>query len=197
MRVDNLYGVQSLDIFTEHQGTYQFDLWISGFDRPVKTIIMGGITTTDILMFITPVAGFAGSLAIGDYQGTKQIIFSGAMNMAMTYALKYVIRKERPDHSDHHAFPSSHTSVSFQGASFIQRRYGWKFGLPAYLLSAYVGWGRTYAKKHDWWDIIGGAAIGTASSYIFTRPFARKHNITFSPVILSGQHPGFYASIRF
>ena len=95
------------------------------------------------------------------------------------------------------AFPSSHTSVSFQGASFIQRRYGWKFGLPAYLLSAYVGWGRTYAKKHDWWDIIGGAAIGTASSYIFTRPFARKHNITFSPVILSGQHPGFYASIRF
>ena len=94
-------------------------------------------TTTDILMFITPVAGFAGSLAIGDYQGTKQIIFSGAMNMAMTYALKYVIRKERPDHSDHHAFPSSHTSVSFQGASFIQRRYGWKFGLPAYLLSAY------------------------------------------------------------
>lgn len=98
-------------------------------------------------MFITPVAGFAGSLAIGDYQGTKQIIFSGAMNMAMTYALKYVIRKERPDHSDHHAFPSSHTSVSFQGASFIQRRYGWKFGLPAYLLSAYVGWGRTYAKN--------------------------------------------------
>ena len=81
--------------------------------------------------------------------------------------------------------------------SFIQRRYGWKFGLPAYLLSAYVGWGRTYAKKHDWWAIIGGAAIGTASSYIFTRPFARKHNITFSPVILSGQHPGFYASIRF
>ena len=80
-------------------------------------------TTTDILMFITPVAGFAGSLAIGDYQGTKQIIFSGATNLAMTYALKYVIRKERPDHSDHHAFPSSHTSVSFQGASFIQRRY--------------------------------------------------------------------------
>ena len=40
-------------------------------------------TTTDILMFITPVAGFAGSLAIGDYQGTKQIIFSGATNLAI------------------------------------------------------------------------------------------------------------------
>lgn len=104
-------------------------------------------TTTDILMFITPVAGFAGSLAIGDYQGTKQIIFSGATNLAMTYALKYVIRKERPDHSDHHAFPSSHTSVSFQGASFIQRRYGWKFGLPAYLLSAYGRLGTDVCQK--------------------------------------------------
>ena len=57
-------------------------------------------TTTDILMFITPVAGFAGSLAIGDYQGTKQIIFSGAMNMAMTYAHHRFLRQA------HFAFPS-------------------------------------------------------------------------------------------
>ena len=33
-------------------------------------------TTTDILMFITPVAGFAGSLAIGDYQGTNYLFGS-------------------------------------------------------------------------------------------------------------------------
>lgn len=152
-------------------------------------------TSTDILMFATPVAGFVGSLIIGDYRGTKQIVLSGATNLAITYALKYTIKKERPDHSDHHAFPSNHTSVSFQGASFIQRRYGWKWGAPAYLLSAYVGWGRTYCKEHDWWDVLAGAAIGTASSYIFTRPFARKHDLTFSPAILNGRHPGFYASV--
>lgn len=151
--------------------------------------------STDVLMFVNPVAGFVGSLAIGDYQGTKQIVLSGATNIAITYALKYSIRKERPDHSDHHAFPSNHTSVSFQGAAFIQRRYGWKWGVPAYLLSAYVGWGRTYCKQHDWWDVLGGAAIGTASSYVFTRPFACKHNLTIAPAVMNGQHPGFYASI--
>lgn len=153
--------------------------------------------STDVLMFVAPVAGFVTSLAIGDYKGTKQIVLSGATNIAVTYLLKYTIKKERPDHSDNHAFPSNHTSVSFQGASFIQRRYGWKWGAPAYLLSAYVGWGRTYARQHDWWDVLGGAAIGTLSSYIFTRPYAQKHNLTFAPAIIGGEHPGFYASVTF
>lgn len=145
-------------------------------------------------MFVTPVAGFVSTLAMGDYQGTKQIILSGATNLAITYALKYTVKKERPDHSSHHAFPSSHVSITFQGASFIQRRYGWKWGAPAYLLSAYIGWGRTYAKQHDWWDVLGGAVIGAGSSYIFTRPYCRKHNVTLSPSVLNGRYPGFYAS---
>lgn len=154
-------------------------------------------TSTDVLLFVTPVAGFVSSLAIGDYQGTKQIVLSGATSFVTTYLLKYTIKKERPDCSNNYSFPSAHTSIAFQGASFIQRRYGWKWGAPAYLLSAYVGWGRTYAKKHDWWDVLGGAAIGTASTYIFTRPFARKHDITLSPSVINGRHPGFYASVVF
>ena len=149
--------------------------------------------STDILMFVTPVSGFISSLAMGDYQGTKQIVLAGVTNLAATYALKYTIKKERPDHSDRHSFPSAHTSISFQGAAFIQKRYGWKWGAPAYLLSTYVAWGRTYAKKHDWWDVLGGAAIGTASSYIFTRPFAKKHSLTLSPSIIHG-YPGLYTS---
>lgn len=152
--------------------------------------------STDILMFVTPVAGFAGSLITGDYRGTKQIVLAGATNLAVCYALKYAVKKERPDHSDHHSFPSNHTSVSFQGAAFIQRRYGWKWGAPAYLLSAYIGWGRTYCKQHDWWDVLGGAAIGAASSYLFTRPFAKKQYLTFSPALINRQYAGLYVSVN-
>lgn len=135
-------------------------------------------TSTGVLMFVTPVAGFVTALAIGDYKRTKQILLSGATSLAATYILKYSIKKERPDFSDKHSFPSAHSSISFQGASFIQRRYSWKYGIPAYGIPAYVGWGRVYAKKHDVSDVVGGAAIGVASTYIFTRPFARKHNLT-------------------
>lgn len=154
-------------------------------------------TSTDILMFITPVTGFASSLIKGDYRGTRQVVLSGVTNLAVCYALKYSVKKERPDHSDNHAFPSNHTSVSFQGATFLQKRYGWKWGLPAYLLSAYIGWGRTYCDQHDWWDVLGGAIIGSASAYIFTRPFACKYELTFSPIVIDKQYPGLYASIIF
>lgn len=153
-------------------------------------------TSGDVLVFVTPIASLAATLALQDWQGLKQGALAGVTTVGMTYALKYIVKKERPDGSDNHSFPSMHTSVSFAGAAFIQKRYGWKWGVPAYLVSTYVGWSRVYGKKHDWWDVAAGAAIGVGSSYIFTRPFARKHNLTISPVA-GDKHFGVYASMCF
>lgn len=153
-------------------------------------------TSGDVGAILLPVTGLTAILINKDWQGLKQGVFAGATTLGVTYALKYIVKKDRPDHSDRHSFPSMHTSVSFTAASFIQRRYGWKWGIPAYVVSSYVGWSRVYGKKHDWWDVAAGAAIGIGSSYIFTRPFAKKHNLTLSPVAGDG-HCGFYASMQF
>lgn len=153
-------------------------------------------TSGDVGAILLPVAGLTAILINKDWQGLKQGVFAGATTLGVTYALKYIVKKDRPDHSDRHSFPSMHTSVSFTAASFIQHRYGWKWGIPAYVVSSYVGWSRVYGKKHDWWDVAAGAAIGIGSSYIFTRPFAKKHNLTLSPVAGDG-HCGFYASMQF
>lgn len=153
-------------------------------------------TSGDVLVFVTPVATLATTLILKDYKGLKQAAFSGVTALATTYALKYIVQKQRPDGSDKLSFPSAHTMVSFTGAAFLQRRYGWKYGIPAYMLSSYVAWSRVYAKKHDWWDVLGGAAIGIGSSYIFTRPFAKKHNLAISPVIMN-ENLGIYASMSF
>lgn len=153
-------------------------------------------TSGDVGAILLPVAGLTAILINKDWEGLKQGVFAGATTLGVTYALKYIVKKDRPDHSDNHSFPSMHTSVSFTAAAFIQRRYGWKWGLPAYVLSTYAGWSRVYGKKHDWWDVAAGAAIGAGSSYIFTRPFAKKHELTISPVAGDG-HYGFYASMKF
>lgn len=153
-------------------------------------------TSGDIGAVLLPVAGLTAILVQKDWQGLKQGVFAGITTLGVTYALKYAVKKERPDRSDNHSFPSMHTSVSFTAASFIQRRYGWKWGIPAYVVSTYVGWSRVYGKKHDWWDVAAGAAIGIGSSYIFTRPFAKKHELTLSPVAGDG-HCGIYASMKF
>ncbi|RHJ81812.1 phosphatase PAP2 family protein [Parabacteroides sp. AM08-6] len=177
-----------LSLFICFSGKAQ-EIEISGSRKAIRT-------SGDVLVFITPVASLATVLALQDWQGLKQGAFAGVSTIGMTYALKYLIKKERPDGSDNHSFPSMHTSVSFAGAAFIQRRYGWKWGIPAYAVATYVGWSRTYAKKHDWWDVVAGAAIGAGSAYIFTRPFANKYNVSISPVA-GDKHFGIYASMTF
>lgn len=153
-------------------------------------------TSGDVGAVLLPVAGLTAILIEKDWQGLKQGIFAGVTSVGVTFLLKEVVKKERPDHSDKHSFPSMHSAVSFTAASFIQRRYGWKWGIPAYAVSTYVAWSRVYGKKHDGWDVLAGAAIGVGSSYIFTRPFAKKHQLTISPVAGEG-HYGIYTSMYF
>ncbi|WP_294142788.1 phosphatase PAP2 family protein [uncultured Sanguibacteroides sp.] len=165
------------------------------FIQPLQAQRKAIRTTGDALFFVAPVTAFTMTLLKKDYEGTKQLVFSGVTAVGLTYILKYSISKERPDKSDDHSFPSAHTSISFTGASFLQRRYGWKFGVPAYLLSTYVAWSRVYGKKHDWWDVLAGTAIGVGSTYIFTKPFG-KTTVSITPAILD-KYPGIHASITF
>lgn len=150
-------------------------------------------TSGDVILVAMPLATLTGVLVTKDWTGLKQAAFTTASTLGATYLLKYTVKKDRPDMSDDHSFPSAHTSILFANAGFVQRRYGWKFGAPAYALATYVGWSRTYAKKHDWWDVVAGAAIGAGSAYIFTRPFAQKHNLSIAPVS-DGEHFGLVAS---
>ncbi len=153
-------------------------------------------TSGDVLFIAAPVAALTTVLLKEDWQGLKQGAFTAAATAGVSYALKYSIKKERPDGSNNHSFPSFHTGVTFATATFLQRRYGWQYGIPAYAVASYVGWSRSYGKKHDWWDIVAGAAIGAGSAFIFTRPFAGKHQLAISPVA-TDSHMGFHTSFVF
>ncbi len=150
----------------------------------------------DVFLIAIPATCLATTLILQDWEGLKQGALTGIVTTGIGYGLKKLTKKDRPDHSDDESFPSLHTGVSFAGAAFIQRRYGWKWGIPAYAVATYVGWSRVYGKKHDWWDVASGAALGVGSAYIFTRPFAKKHNLSICPVA-GDKHLGIYASLNF
>lgn len=156
----------------------------------------GVATSTDVLVIALPAAALTGVLVQKDWKGLIQGVETAGVTAAATLILKYSIKETRPDYSNRHSFPSGHSAISFATAAFLQRRYGWAFGAPAYVLSCYVAWGRVYSKKHHWWDVCAGAAIGAGSAYIFTRPFAKKHNLQISPVA-DLNHWGVYASMEF
>jgi len=93
----------------------------------------------------------------------------------VTFGLQYTIDEKRPN-GEPHSFPSGHTSISFASAEFVRNRYGWKYGLPAYVLASFVAYSRVEAKQHYIHDVLAGAAIGIVSSYLFTRPYEGWHN---------------------
>lgn len=138
-------------------------------------------TSTDVILVAMPVATLAGVLIAQDWEGLKQAGYTAAATAGATLILKFAVDEDRPDHSNRQSFPSAHTAATFANAAFLQRRYGWKLGAPAYALAAYTAFGRVFAKKHHYWDVLAGAAIGAASAYIFTTPWARKHELTVAP----------------
>lgn len=148
----------------------------------IPTASQKGIrTSSDVFAIALPAVAAATSLWHKDWVGVGQLALSGVTAMGTTLLLKYTISKQRPDNSDFHSFPSGHTACGFVSAAYLQRRYGWTIGGPAFALATYVGWARIYSRRHDFWDVLAGAAVGTASAYIYTHPFVKNHDISISP----------------
>jgi len=108
----------------------------------------------------------------GDWDGGLQAIGSIGAATLVTTGLKETISKERPDGSDNRSFPSGHTSSAFAAAATLTNRYGWKVGLPAHALAAFVGASRVEARRHDAVDVLVGAAVGELSGFLITRKFS-------------------------
>lgn len=125
-------------------------------------------------------AAAAGITALhGDREGAGELGKALLSTVAATAGLKLSIRKRAPN-GDNHSFPSGHTSVAFAGASYLQRRYGWGYGVPSYLAASFVGASRVGTDHHRVRDVLAGAGIGYLSNVIFT---ARYGGVSAAPLI--------------
>ena len=138
----------------------------------------------DALLLLLPAAAFATTFYHDDPQGRVQLYKSAGTNLAVTLGLKYAIDKTRPNGEDENSFPSGHTSVTFQAASFINRRYGAPYGLLAYALATYTGYTRVQADKHYVEDVLAGALIGVLSTYSFTT----ASKVHFKPMVWGSRY---------
>ena len=114
-----------------------------------------------------------------DREGTRQFFWSMGVSTATTVALKSAVHSRRPDGDCCDSFPSLHSSAAFAGAAFIEQRYGWKYGLPAYGAASFVAFSRVQSDRHRVSDVIAGAAIGVVSSHYFT---TRYKGVDIAPV---------------
>jgi membrane-associated phospholipid phosphatase len=131
-------------------------------------------------------AAYIGYVKENNYEGVKQLAKTYASTMLVSYALKYSIRAERPN-GGRYSFPSGHSSSAFAGASFLAFRYGYKYGIPAYIGAIAVGASRIHGKHHHLADVVASATISIFSAHIFTTRYKETIKLTTSPVNGGGQ----------
>jgi membrane-associated phospholipid phosphatase len=136
----------------------------------------------DVARIALPAAALALTVAREDKDGAVQFGKALVTTAAVTYGLQYTVKSEGPD-GEEHSFPSGHTSVAFAGAAFLQKRYGWAYGAPAYLAATLVGLSRVTSHKHNVVDVIAGAGIGIGANLIFTRKY-ENNSLTIAPLPL-------------
>ncbi len=144
-------------------------------------------TAGDVALFALPVSALTTTLLKKDTKGTWQFLKGAAFNQVVVNSLKLIIDKPRPDLSNNNSFPSGHTATTFHSASFIHRRYGFKYSIPGYLIAGFTGYSRLRADKHDGYDVLVGAIVGIGSTYLFTSPYQKEH-LKLSYTSFNGNH---------
>jgi len=115
-----------------------------------------------------------------DKIGIAQLLVESAMTVGTVYALTSIVSEPRPDGSDFHSFPSETTALAASGSSFLWRRYGWEYGLPAFAATQFVSYSRVQAHQHRWYDTLASSGIAAGYAYALGTPFKKRYNIETS-----------------
>jgi membrane-associated phospholipid phosphatase len=149
----------------------------NGFDIPT-TVFESGNLIGNVMFQIG--AGLA-TYSAGTVMGNKKVAYVGrdivraqVVSQVMVQALKYTIRRDRPDHSNNKSFPSGHAASGFATATVLHRYYGWKVGAPAYALGSYISLARMSWNRHHATDVVMGAGFGIAAARTVTMQMAKS-----------------------
>ena len=127
-----------------------------------------------------------------DRVGLAQLTAETVLTVGTAYALKNIVREERPNGSGDNSFPSDTTALSASGSSFLWGRYGWQYGLPAFAATQFVSYSRVQARPHRWYDTLASSAIAAGYGYILTTPFKKRYHVDTS---LSATPDGAYLKL--
>jgi membrane-associated phospholipid phosphatase len=122
----------------------------------------------------TQLAAAFATYSIGRVTNNPRVAVIGAdlvraqfVSQTLTQVIKLGAGRTRPDGTSL-SFPSGHSASAFATAAVLQRHLGWKAGIPAYGVAAYVAASRVQTKRHYLSDVAFGAAIGIVAGRTVT-----------------------------
>jgi membrane-associated phospholipid phosphatase len=136
-----------------------------------------------VIMSALPVTALAIAYFKDDTEGEKQwlrnTLASQLLNSVARLGFNYTSLGERPT-GNGYGFPSGHVAFAGSGAAFLEERYGWQYGVPAWLLTGYVAWVRVDNGDHHWQDVVAASALAYGVAKLFVTPEQATH---LAPVI--------------
>jgi membrane-associated phospholipid phosphatase len=159
----------------------------SGLEQSADALLVGIPVAAFGLTFLIQADAMPLGFDVMNMTGTPRHDLALALGRAgaVTYGLKYTVEEQRPN-GEEGSFPSGHTAISFAGAEFIRKEYGWRWGAPAYAAATFVGWSRVATDDHWWHDVVAGGAIGVLSNYDLGQMDTRWGGLSLHPALLHG-----------
>lgn len=146
-----------------------------GFPEVSDALVLGDEYGNLVVQVPIAVAWWAVGHAVGPRHASagRDLLRAQISAASWTYGIKHVVNRTRPN-GDPRSFPSGHTSATFATATVLQRHYGWKMGVPFYLLGVYTAGARIHDKKHWLSDTVMGATVGIAAGRAVTFHLDRR-----------------------
>lgn len=151
---------------------FSFTALITPAHASINSSVQSSIVDAgDMVQLMVPATGFFAAWLNDDFEGAKQLAYSAFSTQLIVHGGKTVIARKRPNETNWKSFPSGHTAIAFSGASFLQTRYGAKWGVPAYLAAAFVGVSRVHGNRHYVGDVVAGAGTAFMINQLIVSPY--------------------------
>ena len=122
-----------------------------------------------------------------DWRGLGEFAVSAGLTVGAAYAIRQMVREQRPDHSDFHTLTPPDLALADASADYMWSRYGWRYGVPAYAASALVSYALSDAKKNHWYDTLASGALAFGFNYaIVDRYHEHRVHVTAGPTPSGG-----------
>jgi hypothetical protein len=141
--------------------------------------------------FVAQTSAAFATYAIGRLSGSErtaqvgsELVRAQLLTQATTQLIKFSTQRTRPDGTSL-SFPSGHSGSAFATATVLQRNFGWKAGVPAYAMAAWVAASRVQMKRHHLSDVIAGATLGILAGRAVTVS-AGSSTFAVTPAVVPG-----------
>jgi hypothetical protein len=128
----------------------------------------------NILIIALPASAVGVTLLHKDWKGLGEFVFAAGLTVGSAYALRQLIHERRPDHSDFQSMSPPDLALADSAGDYLWNRYGWRYGVPAYVGRFVVSYALSDARKNHWYDTLASGALAYGFNYAFVTRYRRS-----------------------